>query len=373
MGKKAKIFIAVCAVLALALVIIIAKYAGKNSVNKEDASGQMEVYAPGESDAPSREDVYDETEVDPEPEFYRIGTDVTVYKTASAGSETRILQEGTECFILRTEGDWIRIELVEDSTTWYITEEALFAEPEFVWNDAHTYPLTYVDDTCSVAIDRIDQEGTTCYLARVKLTDFGRFFMEPANGTYGGGIESVSQAAERTGAVLAVCGDNQPSYKIGGSARHGVATQDGSCTTTLLYSAASGTFIAPVDTPELYTAALSEVVEGGYATDTINGGALLLYEDELFEIGDYEKDQKALIGTTGEPGEILFLVTEGELSDGTSEGLTWNACAQIMKKSGCKTAAPLDRGSNVSLYFNGEVINTAVLNEPPLYDFAIVR
>ena len=79
--------------------------------------------------------------------------------------------------------------------------------------------------------------------------------------------------------------------------------------------------------------------------------------------------QRTFVGSNGEPGDIIVVVSEGRYADGKSVGLTTDQCARLMYELGCKTAVQLDGGGSSTMYFRGQVLNSARGNQRSVRDF----
>lgn len=91
------------------------------------------------------------------------------------------------------------------------------------------------------------------------------------------------------------------------------------------------------------------------------------------EVEDSARAQRTLIGSNGNAGEVIVVVSEGRYVDGESAGLTYRQCGKLMKELGCTVAVPLDGGGSSTMYFNGKVLNSAKGNERAVRDFVYFK
>ena len=233
-----------------------------------------------------------------------------------------------------------------------------------------SYPLTYNDDTCSITIAKEQYAGTWCYIAHVSISDYSRFGTSCGRGVYGGS-ETTSSAAARLGAILTINGDwaaPQLGYRV---ARSGQLCSDGSCYSEAVYSRANGLLSYPASIG-IQGANLGSLVAAGTVSDTFQFGPAFLLNGGVISGGGSSRAQRTFIGTSGAPGDIWMVVTEGRYSDGVSAGLTHTECAQLLQSKGCTFGVPLDGGGSSTMVFRGMRLNS-VKSERSVVDFVYVR
>ena len=79
------------------------------------------------------------------------------------------------------------------------------------------------------------------------------------------------------------------------------------------------------------------------------------------------------MGSTGKPGEIYIVVSEGRNVDGKSPGLRKYECAKVLLDLGCTYGTMLDGGGSSTMYFNGKVLNAARGNQRAVVDFVYFK
>ena len=111
----------------------------------------------------------------------------------------------------------------------------------------------------------------------------------------------------------------------------------------------------------LASVALSE----GLATDTFRfwNSVLVKNGNNISNPDNYDRAQRTFMGSTGKPGEIYIVVSEGRNVDGKSPGLRKYECAKVLLDLGCIYGTMLDGGGSSTMYFNGRVLNSAKGNE----------
>lgn len=233
-----------------------------------------------------------------------------------------------------------------------------------------SYPLTHSDSTSNITITKEKYAGTWCYIAHVTFTDYSRFGTSCGRGVYGGS-ETTSSAAARLGAILTINGDwaaPQLGYRV---ARSGQVCNDGSCWSEGVYSRANGILAYPGDIG-IQGQNLGSLVAAGTVSDTFQFGPTFLRNGAVIGSNGGGRAQRTFIGTSGAPGDIWMVVTEGRYSDGVSAGLTYTECAQLLQSKGCTFGVPLDGGGSSTMVFKGMRLNS-VSSERSVVDFVYFR
>ena len=234
------------------------------------------------------------------------------------------------------------------------------------------YPLTYSDETCTITITKEWYKNAWCYIAHLEFTDYDRFGSALAKNKRGS-YETTSAAAKRLGAIFCVngpysWGEMGEAYAI---VRNGIVYHDIKLNPDVaVYNATTGEF-ASVDALGLNGVIASEAVALGKVTDTFKfyNSPLVINGGNVSNINNSSRAQRTFIGTTGKPGEIYIIVSEGRYVDGNSSGLTKYQCAEVLIKLGCNYGVMLDGGGSSTMYFNGKVLNSANGNERAVVDF----
>ena len=216
---------------------------------------------------------------------------------------------------------------------------------------AVSYPIRYSDGGISITVDRQWYLGAWCYIAHIRMTDYTRLKTAMARDRYGAS-EKISSFVSRNDCLLAVNGD----YAEGngkGVIRNGVVFRDGISTARALYSQKTGRLTA--SEKKLF----SELARLGY-TDSFEFSTTELVVDSksIYLRKDGGKStQRTLIGTTGVPGEIYLVVTEGKYSDGVSRGLQYWEAGDLLESLGCTLGIALDGGGSSAMVWNGRILN----------------
>jgi hypothetical protein len=246
----------------------------------------------------------------------------------------------------------------------------------FVKSDSlieNIYPIVYEDETGKITITREWYENAWCYAAHLEFTDYTRFGTSCANGKYGRGNETTSNAAKRLNAIFCVNGCYSAPYLGYGVARSGVLCNNLRCFGPAVYSFNTGVFSSPYAIG-VSNKMLSTVVADGRVTDTFWFGPPILTDGYTTVVGGGGgRAQRTFIGTNGNPGDIWVVVSDGRKNDGESSGLTYYQCTNFLKEKGCSFGVPLDGGGSSTSYFNGRVLNAAAGNERAVVDFVYFK
>ncbi len=228
--------------------------------------------------------------------------------------------------------------------------------------------MTYEDDTASITITKESYAGSICYVAHLQITDYTRLETGSANGSFGGGYETTSDAAERLGAIFAVNGDYSPSDVTYAVAQAGVVCHDAACNVAAVYNSNDGILTSP-SALGVEGVQLSTLVDEGLVTDTFYFVPAGLVDGENVASTDTTRAQRTFIGTDGTPGDIWIVVSEGRYVDGSSAGLTYQECMDVLLYHGCTFGANLDGGGSSTMYFDGQVLNSAAANQRAVVNY----
>ena len=231
--------------------------------------------------------------------------------------------------------------------------EAATAAPQEP-SDGSSYPIRYEDGGLQITIEKQWYLGTCCYIAHLRMSDYTRLKTGLAQDAYGYS-ELPASFAESHDCLLTVNGD----YAEGdekGVLRGGVIYSNRNYVPDAVYSQGSGRFSAADG------ATLSELAEKGY-TESFGFGAPTLVRNGKCVYGRKDggkKTQRTMIGTTGVPGELYIVVTEGRYTDGKSPGLQYYEAGDLLESLGCDYGIALDGGGSSSMVWNGRVLNNNV-------------
>ena len=185
-------------------------------------------------------------------------------------------------------------------------------------------------------------------------------------GKWGGNLERVPAIAERSGAILAITGDNSQNFKKGWIFINGERKRK--CSATIARHLCV-----------LYKNGVMETIKGSDVDNkAISNSADQIWQTFLFGPGLLDADGKActkfnsgvspanprsVIGYF-EPGHYCFVQVDGRSTKSALEsgsknsGMKLVALAEYMEGLGCKAAYNLDGGQSSVLWFNGEIIST---------------
>ena len=221
---------------------------------------------------------------------------------------------------------------------------------------------SYEDDNISITVTEYRENGTTVYVADVRLSSAEYLKTAFANGAYGKNVtEKTSEIAKNNGAILAINGDYYGSRENGFVLRNGtlyrnsaandrealVVYEDGSFE-TITETAVSAESLAAAGAEQIFAFGPSLVVDG----------EISITEDE--EVGKAQaSNPRTAIGIVGKL-HYLFVVSDGRTDE--SEGLSLYELAEFMRSLGAVTAYNLDGGGSSTMYFNGKIINNPTTN-----------
>ena len=234
------------------------------------------------------------------------------------------------------------------------------------------YPLMYEDETRKITITKEWYQNAWCYIAHLEFKDYSRLGTECANGKYNKGYETTSHCAKRLNAIFAVNGCYSAPYLNYTVVRSGIVYngEDRYPGSPGFYSNKTGKLFSSI--PSEYNGiTVKEATERGIITDTFCFGPAILVDGKnlINPQTDTTRAQRTFIGTNGNSGDLWIVVSEGRYVDGKSSGLTYGQCAQLLINKGCTFGVPLDGGGSSTMYFKGEVLNSANKKERAVVDF----
>ncbi len=236
------------------------------------------------------------------------------------------------------------------------------------------FPLFYSDDTATISISKEWFEDAWCYIAHLKFSDYIRLGTACANGGYGNGYETTSHASARLQAIFAVNGCYSAPHLNYPVVRSGTLCNgaDRRLCVPAVYSSNTGLLQSAWETggtPGIKGVLLKDLVAAGTVTDTFSFGPPILAEGAITVASGGSRAQRTFIGTTGAPGDLWVIVSEGRYADGKSAGLTGYQCGKLLSELGCEFGVPLDGGGSSTMVFLGQVLNSACGNERAVVDF----
>ncbi len=215
--------------------------------------------------------------------------------------------------------------------------------------------LSYQGDDLRIAINRVEENDATYYVADVWVKSIDVFRTAFAKGQYGQGIHEMPTAmAKANNAILAVSGDYYGARAKGVVIRNGELYRD-----------------TPWGDVAMLTAAgeLQTVSKEQFSTDDATaqqvyqawsfGPALLRDGKAITDFTDAirGKNPRCAIGYY-EPGHYCFVVVDGR-QPGYSVGMTLAELAKVFEGLGCQSAYNLDGGQTAMMVFQGQPVNQA--------------
>ncbi|MEN6509581.1 MAG: phosphodiester glycosidase family protein [Smithella sp.] len=212
---------------------------------------------------------------------------------------------------------------------------------------------SYQGDTTKIAINKVQANGVTYFVADVWIKNIDAFHTALAKGTYGRGIHEMPlKIANANNAVFAVSGDYYGARELGVVVRDGAIYRDvmgedvcilGKDGSLNIYQKSEFNSLHMLnDTVWQAWAFGPALVENGMVCDT---------SDSKIKV----KNPRSAIGYF-EPGHYCFIVVDGRQS-GYSDGMTLNELANTFVSLGCVTAYNLDGGATAMMVYQGAVIS----------------
>lgn len=212
---------------------------------------------------------------------------------------------------------------------------------------------SFQSDTLKIAINKIEDNGTTYFLADVWVKNINAFHTALAKGTYGRGYHEMPlKIANENQAIFAVSSDYYGAREHGVVVRNGIlyrdVMSDDVCILKIdgslsVYDKNSFSALEMLDDTVWQAWAFGPaLVKDGAACDT--SSSKIKVKNPRSAIGYYE------------PGHYCFIVVDGRQS-GYSAGMTLDELANTFESLGCKTAYNLDGGATAMMVFQGAVIS----------------
>ena len=220
----------------------------------------------------------------------------------------------------------------------------------------------YSDGNITVTVTEQRKNGTTVYVADVRLTSAEYLKTALAKNAYGKNVTAkTSEIAESNNAVLAINGDYYGVRESGYVLRGGVIYRDTPSSGTedlVIYKDGSFGIIN-----EDEVSAKSLLSDG--AEHILSFGPALLKSGRI-SVGQNEEVGKAMASNPRTAIGIIdalhyvFVVSDGRTDE--SRGLTLYELAEVMQSLGAASAYNLDGGGSSTMYFNGRVVNKPTTN-----------
>ena len=226
------------------------------------------------------------------------------------------------------------------------------------------YDYQYEDATRYIHIDRVEENGTTYFVADVQLQSASQFGTWFAGDTYGGRDEPLSSMARKAGAVFAINADNYNAHEYGVIIRDGVLYRTRETTRNMLIVDQNGDFTVRTDRADDDPEAVgAELVEQGvlhtfeFGPELVRDGVAVEFDPgfNVISTRDTRLEPRTAIGQIG-PLHYVVIVADGR-QDGYSRGLSLQELQQLFVRYGAQTAMNLDGGGTTEMWLCGEIIN----------------
>ncbi len=221
----------------------------------------------------------------------------------------------------------------------------------------------YLSDTSEIKIFELKELGYRGYIAKIKLFDPDVFKLSLAEGQLGK-LETTSDAAERTGAVLAINGGGFGAGRVNGelvSTMIGGAVVDGNYIKEFQPKSNEDIFFVGINrqgdlvgdvpkssqevidmNPYQGVSFIPILIKAGEKIDLPSAWANTRHPRTI--IGQYAND------------DLIVIVVDGRQGD-YSVGITLERLQDKMLELGVKDAYNLDGGGSTAMYFNGKILN----------------
>lgn len=216
---------------------------------------------------------------------------------------------------------------------------------------------SYKSEQISIAIETVRRDGTTLYVADIRLSNIAYLKTALAQNTYGRNIKATTSAqAEENNAIFAVNGDYYGFRDTGLVVRNGTLYRDaprGSGEEQALVIDMEGNFSVIKE-----SAFESSILENAW--QAFSFGPALMENGEVTVSVDAEVGKAMASNPRTAVGQVsglhyIVIVSDGRTEE--SEGLSLFQLAQEFADRGCVTAYNLDGGGSSTMYFNGQVVN----------------
>ena len=222
------------------------------------------------------------------------------------------------------------------------------------------YDGQYADDDLQVYIRRFEQSGITYFVADVQTKTPSRLRAALSGET----MATVSQLAERSGAVFAINADDYGVHKYGTIIRNGQLLRTHDTTRNMLIVDENGDFSVRVERSTEDPAALGEQLLRANTWQTFEFGPELIRdgqavefspEFDLISTAPSRREPRTAIGQIA-PLHYVVIVADGRQS-GYSKGMTLGELQHLFLRYGVQTAINLDGGGSSEMWFQGSIVN----------------
>ncbi len=239
-------------------------------------------------------------------------------------------------------------------------EESAQEEPEAQQSAADEPVVSgsrYADGQIEITVTEYERDGTTVYVADVRLSAPEYLKTAFAQAAYGKNVtEKTSEIAAANGAILAINGDYYGARERGYVLRNGVLYRDTASPDQedlVIYQ--DGSFgvarEGDVDAQTLLSEGAAQILSFGPAL--VRGGEIAVTEAE--EVGRARASNPRTAIAVVDALHYLLVVADGRTEE--SEGLSLYELAAFLRELGASLAYNLDGGGSSTMVFNGEVVN----------------
>lgn len=213
---------------------------------------------------------------------------------------------------------------------------------------------SYQSDSLRIAINMVQANDVTYYVADVWVRNINTFKTAFAKGEYGTGIhQEPKKIAQANNAIFAITGDYCGARNSGVVIRNGDLYRDSvSSDVCVLYLDGSMATYNEVDFNVMDAVDNAAWQAWGFGPRLLddNGGAIAEFTSSI-----KGKNPRNAIGYY-EPGHYCFITVDGR-QKGYSVGMTLAELSQVFADLGCKAAFNLDGGATAEMLFNGKLVN----------------
>lgn len=246
---------------------------------------------------------------------------------------------------------------------------------DWQYTENSTYPINYKDSTMSINIDKVWYKSAWCYVAKIQMSDFSRMKTVCANNKFNNGTQTCLSAAKSNGAILAVNACHSDAEQNIPVVRNGQAWNKSEDLVNFpaCYNKYTG-ILGSTSAFNLWGVSIADAIKQNKLTDAFCFGP----EFDMTNLQNNDdgsgggRAQRTFIGTNGNPGNIIVVVSEGRYVDKVSEGLTYKECAEVLKHYGCSFGVPLDGGGSSTMVYRNQILNH-LPKERELVDFVIFK
>lgn len=221
----------------------------------------------------------------------------------------------------------------------------------------------FLSNEVEIKIFELKELGYRGYIAKVKLFEADNFKVELADGMMGK-LETTSDAAERTGAVLAINGGGFGAGRTNGelvSSMVGGTVIDGELVNNFVRKENEDLFFVGIDNDGDLIGNIPETKEDILDLHPFQGVSfipILIQKGQKIQLpGAWANTNhpRTIIGQYAND-DLILIVVDGRQGD-WSKGITLERLQDKLLELGVKDAYNLDGGGSTAMYFNGQLLN----------------